>query len=34
MNQIEQIAPIVHRTLSRGVHVVAAAADAHDAKPR
>jgi 3-deoxy-7-phosphoheptulonate synthase len=34
MNQIEQIAPVVHRTLSRGVHVVAATADAHDAKAR
>ena len=34
MDQVEQIAPIVHRTLSRGVHVVTAAADAHDAKAR
>ena len=29
MDQFEQIAPIVHRTLPRGVHVEAAVADAH-----
>ncbi len=30
MDEIEQIAPVVHRTLSRGVHVEAVAAGAYD----
>ncbi|MFZ0744795.1 MAG: 3-deoxy-7-phosphoheptulonate synthase [Terracidiphilus sp.] len=32
MDQIEQIAPVVHRTLSRGVQIEAAVSNAHDGK--
>ena len=32
MNEIEQIAPVVHRTLPRGIHVATAVADTHDGK--
>jgi len=32
MNEIEQIAPVVHRTLPRGIHVATAVADTHDDK--
>jgi 3-deoxy-7-phosphoheptulonate synthase len=30
MNEIEQIAPVVHRTLPRGIHVASVTAGVHD----
>ena len=32
MDEIEQIAPIVHRKLPRGIHIETAAAESHAAK--
>ena len=32
MDEIEQIAPIVHRKLPRGIHIETAAAESHVAK--
>ena len=34
MDEIEQIAPIVHRKLPRGIHVETAAAEAHAGKSK
>jgi 3-deoxy-7-phosphoheptulonate synthase len=34
MDEIEQIAPVVHRTLPRGIHVETAAANSHDGNTR
>jgi hypothetical protein len=34
MDEIEQIAPVVHRKLPRGLHIGKASADAHVAKVR
>jgi 3-deoxy-7-phosphoheptulonate synthase len=34
MNEIEQIAPVVHRTLSRGIHVASATAGVHDGRSK
>ena len=34
MDEIEQIAPVVHRKLPRGIHIETAAAEAHVAKTK
>jgi 3-deoxy-7-phosphoheptulonate synthase len=34
MNELEQIAPVVHRSLPRGLHIEASSADTHVAKAR
>jgi 3-deoxy-7-phosphoheptulonate synthase len=34
MNEIEQIAPVVHRTLPRGIHVASATAGVHDGRSK
>jgi 3-deoxy-7-phosphoheptulonate synthase len=34
MNELEQIAPVVHRSLPRGLHIEASTADTHVAKAR